>query len=248
MSKVRLYAFQILYFIGIFIVYFYGLYAFEFKDESTNKDVRITVLSMLLLLLFFRVPWILVKKAYLILDQRGSLSGDYYNNKIKWKQFLKNTFKEIFVWPWKGMVYFGYFIILILAIRFYFIYLFWGIVDDSYNMPYTAKVIIFGVLARWVGYRGIRGYFAYFINYEMSEEERFRRLTYFNQHFEVLRDNSYQYTEKYNLDRRYKAYQYKRYVLIRDLKLKLKYRLTYSTAKDGYAMSIEKTRQYLKNG
>ena len=247
MSKVRLYAFQIMYFIGIFIVYFYGLYALEFKKEFTTQETRIIVLSMLLLLLFFRVPWILVKKAYLILDRRGSLSGDYYNNKIKWKKFLKNTFEEIFVWSWKGMVYFGYFIILILAIRFYFIYSFSGQLDDTYNMPYTAKVIIFGVLCRWIGYRGIYGYFAYFINYEMSEEERARRLEYFNQHFELLRDNSYTNTEKYFWDMRYKAFQYKRYVVIRDIKLNVKYRLTYSTNKHGTEMSIEKTRQYLKN-
>lgn len=247
MSKVRLYAFYIMYFIGIFIVYFYGLYALEFKNEFTTQQTRIIVLGALLSILFIRVPWVLVKKAYLILDRRGSLSGNYYNKKLYWKRMVTNTIKEIFVWSWKGMVYFGYFIILILAIKFYFIYLFSGKLDDTYNMPYTAKVIIFGILCRWIGYRGIRGYFAYFINYEMSEEERARRLEYFNQHFELLRDSSYQYTEKYKHDRRYKAYQYKRYVVIRDIKLNVKYRLTYSTNKYGTEMSIEKSRQYRKN-
>lgn len=248
MSKIKLYIFYLMNLIGIFIVYFYGLYALEFKSESTTQQTRIIVLGILLSILFIRVPWVLIKKVYLILNQRQSLSGDYYKKKIYWKLFFINTFKEIFVWSWKGMVYFGYFIIIILAIKFYFIYLFSGQLDDTYNMPYTAKVIIFGVLCRWIGYRGIYGYFAYFLNVEMNEEERERRFAYFNQHFEILRDNSYQSNEKYRNDRRYIAYQYKRYVLIRDLKLKLKYRLTYSTAKDGYAMSIEKTRQYLKNG
>lgn len=247
MSKVRLYVFYIMYFIGLFIVYFYGLYAFEFKKDYTTEENRMFVIAILMSILFVRVPWVLIKKAYLILDQRGSLSGNYYNKKLYWKQMLTNTIKEIFVWSWKGMVYFGYFIILILAIRFYVFYLFWGKVDDSYNMPYVAKVIIFGVLARWIGYRGIHGYFAYFINYEMSEEERTRRLAYFNQHFELLSDESYTYTEKYFWDMRYKAYQYKRYVTIRDIKLNVKYRLTYSTNKHGTEMSIEKSRQYRKN-
>ena len=247
MSKVRLYAFHIMYFIGIFIVYFYGLYAFEFKKDYTTEEMRMLAISILISILFVRVPWVLIKKAYLILDQRGSLSGNYYNKKLYWKRMFTNTIKEIFVWSWKGMVYFGYFIILVLAIRFYVFYLFWGIVDDSYNMPYTAKVIIFGVLARWIGYRGIHGYFAYFINYEMSEEERARRLAYFNQHFELLSDESYTYTEKYFWDLRYKAFQYNRYVVIRDIKLIVKYRLTYSTNKYGTEMSIEKSRQYRKN-
>ena len=51
MSKVRLYAFHIMYFIGIFIVYFYGLYAFEFKKDYTTEEMRMLAISILISIL-----------------------------------------------------------------------------------------------------------------------------------------------------------------------------------------------------